>query len=208
MEGRFNEDPASAGSPFLAGPPDGLGQTPAPLDLRPPLLAGAALFIVLCGLAAVVATRRKPPVVATDDGRYIVTSVAAKSAACYLPDQPAAGPPREPARLVTSAWPPQSRLRSVGQKLAVIETGDPSAANTGLADLFDRKLDDLTRKFPEDRESIAGMTLKAQELLRQAGNEESLYSVLTAVDASYPGGLGVEYAEMAAAYVTLRNGGR
>ena len=95
---------------------------------------------------------------------------------------------------------------SVYEKMAVIE----SKSSRGLEDKplisgMESRLKTLARKFPEDEERIAAMTVKAQELLEAKGVKKSLTEIMDAIDYSVPGGnqLGVRFAEAAAAYLTL-----
>jgi len=103
---------------------------------------------------------------------------------------------------------PSARVRSAAENLAIIETsdGNPSPA---LVAQFDSALKRLTAKFPEADSRIADMTVRAQDLLREHGISEGLFTIMTAIDAATSGGtLGISYAEATAAYVTIRSKGR
>lgn len=99
---------------------------------------------------------------------------------------------------------------SLGQQLAAIDSGSMAAANNPEAvAYFERQLERLDRKFPETKQQIADMTVKAQRLLEEKGIHKGLRQIMDSADYIIPSGeLGVTYAEAAAAYVTIENNSR
>jgi hypothetical protein len=73
---------------------------------------------------------------------------------------------------------------------------------------YDRAVAALDRKCNEDSSLIARHIKKAQDSLQERGQYESLTSIATHVNRSYPAGLRVtDCSQLFAAYVTLRQGG-
>jgi len=70
-------------------------------------------------------------------------------------------------------------------------------------------LDQLSRRFPENRARIGDMTYVAQKGLRQDGISESLLTIMEGLNkaSQSPQSRGRKYAEYAAAYSTIRANG-
>jgi hypothetical protein len=70
-------------------------------------------------------------------------------------------------------------------------------------------LDNLDPKFVEDRKAIADLTVKAQQLLKENAINEPLDRIMEGVNtAMYAKVANQNYAEYAAAYLTLRQQGQ
>lgn len=127
-------------------------------------------------------------------GGCLIASVG-RSAPAASPASPAA----EPAAHVTY---------TCAEKLAAIDTGSRNTSPDLVAQ-YAAILKKLTAKFPESEERIADMTVATRDILAKHSVHESLLSIMKAADFSTSEGtLGARYAEILAAYATLRTSGR
>ena len=96
---------------------------------------------------------------------------------------------------------------TVAEKLATIQTGQPVSATDPLVRRFNQVLDALEQKCKDRRIMLSDLTVRAQQLLRKAGIDKSLESIITHVNGSIPKGIPRQRCtSVFAAYVTLRKG--
>lgn len=106
----------------------------------------------------------------------------------------------------TSSSSQRTSDQSIEYKLAVID-GHPTPSDE-VKRRYGRALDLLERYCPENRESIADMTVQGQELLKERNIDETLLQLLhnfqsSIPDEASPGELG-NCSEIFSAYVILR----
>lgn len=108
----------------------------------------------------------------------------------------------------TSSTETTATKPTVAQKLATIQTEGDVSADDPLVKKFDARLDSLRKKCKDERIRLADMIVRTQQLLNEGGQEESLISITSNVNASIPPGIGkMPCASVFAAYVTLRTKG-
>lgn len=74
---------------------------------------------------------------------------------------------------------------------------------------FRSLLDQLSSTYVENKQQIADMSVKAQQLLKKDGVEESLLKIMEGLNQLFASRIeNQKYAEYAAAYVTLRSKGQ
>ena len=108
--------------------------------------------------------------------------------------------------LVGCGAEPQSNAPSAAEKLAQLDAGAPVEEDAPEVARFQRRLDQMTMKCGVGEMEIADMTVRAQELLADAGRRQSLYRVITGVNrgADARDG-GVPCIETYGRYVTIQN---
>jgi hypothetical protein len=93
--------------------------------------------------------------------------------------------------------------------LAQLQKGIGTSESDPLVKRFRMLLDNLDPKFVEDRKAIADLTVKAQQLLKENAINEPLDRIMEGVNtAMYAKVANQNYAEYAAAYLTLRQQGQ
>lgn len=71
---------------------------------------------------------------------------------------------------------------------------------------FRTVLNSLSTKYRETSAEISNMTIRAQQMLREAGNDATLFSIMQGIDAATRQNAGRQrYSEHVAAYLALRN---
>jgi hypothetical protein len=89
---------------------------------------------------------------------------------------------------------------TTAQKMAYLDTSSFDAAPR-----YEEMLTRLSRKFPESKDTIANMTVKTQELLRQDDAVTmNLYDIMAVTDDVIDHATKESYAVVAAIYVRLR----
>lgn len=97
---------------------------------------------------------------------------------------------------------------SLEYKLASIDKGYEVLEDDITIARFRSLLNQLDDKFVEDRQQIADMSVKTQELLRDKGISESLLNIMEGINSILVTELeSQKYAEYAGTYVTLRDSG-
>lgn len=95
--------------------------------------------------------------------------------------KPIPKPPPLPKNMPTHT--PKSESLSIEQKLAVIEMGDPAAAeNTTLVGFFGFYLESIEYKTVNSKQEIADVAVHSCELLKQKGVEKTPLEMLRSLD--------------------------
>lgn len=135
------------------------------------------------------------------------------------PSQAATPPVKPSMHQVSSPQNQQTPLQRVGEtstntsnpieyELAVINAKGFVPKDHITVARFRSLLDQLTTTFVENRQQIADMTVKAQELLKKEGVQETLLNMMEGMNQLFLTPIANQrYAEYAAAYVTLRQKG-
>ena len=96
--------------------------------------------------------------------------------------------------------------RSIEEQLAVIDAGGNIAADDPRVARFLTVLSSLAAKYPETRQQISDMSVKAHQMLQQAGTSELVINVMEGIDRASERNPGRQrYSEHVAAYLALRN---
>ena len=104
---------------------------------------------------------------------------------------------------------PVSSAEPIEYQLAVVDAGGYVPENDISVARFRSLLDLLESKFVEDRGTIAGMTVKAQQLLKSKGVQEKMLNMMEGINKLFPRRFpNQKYYEYLAIYVTLRNQGQ
>ena len=97
---------------------------------------------------------------------------------------------------------------TIEHKLAVINAGHYVEENSTTVSQFRNLLHSLSAKYTEDRQQIADMLVTAQNILRDAGIEETLLNIMQGMYKVLSSPIEKQsFAEYAAAYTTLRKKG-
>lgn len=103
---------------------------------------------------------------------------------------------------------PHAKSESLEYQLATIEKGYVQRDNVIIV-RFRSLLEQLDRKFVEDKTQISDMTVGAQKILReQEGIEESLLTIMEGMNRLITTNAGLQYAEYASSYMVLRSKGQ
>ena len=98
---------------------------------------------------------------------------------------------------------------SLEYKLAVIDAGGWVADDDLRIARFRSLLSQLAEKYVEDREQIANMTVKSQQLLQAEGIDERMLPIMEAMNQVFVGKMeNQQYAEYLGIYVSLRRQGK
>ncbi len=90
-------------------------------------------------------------------------------------------------------------------KLAVVDAGGYVSKDHITVARFRSLLQQLTSKFIEDRAKIAGMTVKAQKMLREKGVNQKMLDMMEGINKLFPRRFpNQQYAEYLAVYVNSR----
>ena len=110
--------------------------------------------------------------------------------------------------LAAPAWPEFGEAAADEQieyKLAVVDADGYVSKDHITVARFRNLLQQLTSKFIEDRATIAGMTVKAQQLLREQGINEKMLDMMEGINRLFPRRFpNQQYGEYLAAYLTSR----
>ena len=94
---------------------------------------------------------------------------------------------------------------TIEYKLAVIDADRYVPKDHITVARFRSLLRQLTSKFNEDREQIADMSVKAQQLLRDEGIDQKMLEMMEGINRLFPQRFpNQRYGEYAAAYVSIR----
>lgn len=98
---------------------------------------------------------------------------------------------------------------SLEYKLATINAKGYVSPDHLTVARFSRLLSQLSSTYVEDKQQIADMSVKAQQLLRDNGVEEDLLKIMEGLNQLFSRKIeNQKYAEYASAYVTLRDKGQ
>jgi hypothetical protein len=93
-------------------------------------------------------------------------------------------------------------------KLAVINAGFHVSNDHFTVNRFRTLLNELSYTYVENRQQIADMSVKAQQILKERGIKESLLNIMEGLNQIFTRKIeNQKYAEYAAAYLTLRSKG-
>jgi hypothetical protein len=199
----------------------GQGGRIPPRVKRLPMIAVAVALLAGCGGSGdSTGSTVREVVVPNVTGKPVAEAHAAIEAAGLTPVVQRARQSLFPVgRVFYMEEPAGSKLRE-GTTVGLWVTGGPAepasepAAPTPLPpphlrrQRYNRAVAALDRKCNEDSSLTARYLKKAQDLLQESGQYESLTSIATHVNRSYPAGLTVtDCSQLFAAYLTLRQGG-
>lgn len=99
--------------------------------------------------------------------------------------------------------------KSIEYKLATIDAGGYVKEIDITINRFRTLLNLLSKKYVENRQQIADMSVTAQNMLRDRGIAESILNIMEGMNKIFKSDIGNQkYAEYASAYVTLREDGQ
>ncbi len=102
---------------------------------------------------------------------------------------------------------PRASAPPTTQQLAGrLASADGRSGDQAAATQYQEALSSLAGKYPESHGEIVNMTLRAQEILREGGNQETALNIMQGIDAASgrnSGGQG--YSQHVATYLALRN---
>lgn len=102
---------------------------------------------------------------------------------------------------------PQATMHPVAVDLAAIKNGRRVSASDPMVGAINEMLNTLDARYPENPQQIGDMTARAYQILRQEGHSADITQILREMQTAAVDGHGQTYADMLAAYMTLRASG-
>lgn len=99
--------------------------------------------------------------------------------------------------------------QSIGYKMAVIEKNGYVSENDLLVKRFDNLLQQLDKKYVDDKQQIAGKTVTAKQILEEKGIKESMINIMEGMNKIYDlnNSYNRKYIDYSTCYVIFRVNG-